>query len=216
MTQSAVESTGVSMAVEDEKEVDEQSLGFLRYWRHCFASDGKENTSAAGMFSSLEDREVTEDCLRVCKRAVVDIERFTNAEQKPSQPLKGLDENEIGFAELIGYCRKGPKPAVMKENPEYQDKISRLLSNMKTSELCSDDYTVTRDTPGLEVLKASGRNVFEAGEVIASGGSSQIVVDSEPGYFGIHKATSRGASAQLVASTKEGILSALVKKHYSS
>ena len=185
-----------------------------------------ENTNASGVSIDLEDeREVTKQCLRVCEDAKSYIESLSDRESSllPETPQNAVEENSFeaqlrtrqaldehrdGFTDTIGYLRKRLDLLIQDDDPEKGDERSRLQADINISKQCLDVCKVASEV--------SRQKVYRIGEVIAEGGSDQVVVTTLADLFDIKKALSKDSSAQLVGSMTAENLRYLTEKRYSS
>ena len=188
-----------------------------------------ENTNTSDLSIDLKDeREVTNQCLRICEDAKSYIESLTNREspllrEAPQNATeddmqnyfdaqlltrRALDVNGNTFAEIIGRLRERLECLVLNEGPRNDSERVRLQEDINSSKQC------------LEVCKVAGevarRKIYRIGEVIADGDSDQVVVTTLADLFDIKTAVSKGSSAQLVGSMTDDTLRNLTDKRYSS
>ncbi|KAJ5337479.1 uncharacterized protein N7506_005501 [Penicillium brevicompactum] len=188
-----------------------------------------DNTSASGSSVDLKDeREVTQQCIRICEDAKSYIASLSNRESSllqegPDSDAKvdgqgcseaqlltrqALDENRDNFEVIIGKLRDRLESLLLRNDPNDETERSRLLGDINASRQC------------LEICKmadeVSSRKVYRIGEVIADGDSDQVVVTTLADLFDIKKALFKDNSAQLVGSMTEDALRHLTEKRYSS
>ncbi|CAG8022163.1 unnamed protein product [Penicillium salamii] len=188
-----------------------------------------DNTSASGSSVDLKDeREVTQQCIRICEDAKSYIASLSNRESSllqegPDSDAKvdgqgcseaqlltrqALDENRDNFEVIIGKLRDRLESLLLRNDPNDETERSRLLGDINASRQC------------LEICKmadeVSSRKIYRIGEVIADGDSDQVVVTTLADLFDIKKALSKDNSAQLVGSMTEDALRHLTEKRYSS
>ncbi|KAK4943411.1 hypothetical protein LTR66_014611 [Elasticomyces elasticus] len=188
-----------------------------------------ENTSASGSSVDLKDeREVTQQCIRICEDARSYIASLSNRESSLLQEgldsdakddgqgcseaqlltRQALDENRDNFEVIIGKLRDRLESLLLRNDPNDETERSRLLGDINASRQC------------LEICKmadeVSSRKIYRIGEVIADGDSDQVVVTTLADLFDIKKALSKDNSAQLVGSMTEDALRHLTEKRYSS
>ena len=185
-----------------------------------------ENTNASGVSINLEDeREVTKQCLRICEDAKSYIKSLSDREssllpetaqnavrenffEAQLRTRQALDENRDSFAETIGYLRKRLDLLIQDDDPEKDNERSRLQADINISKQCLDVCKVASEV--------SHQKVYRIGEVIAEGGSDQVVVTTLADLFDIKKALSKDSSAQLVGSMTAENLQYLTEKRYIS
>jgi hypothetical protein len=185
-----------------------------------------ENTNPSGVSIDLEDeREVTNQCLRICEDARSYLESLSTRESSllPGAPQnvieensfeaqlrtrQVLDENRDSFAETIGHLRKRLEALVKDDDPEKENERLRLQADINISKQCLDVCKVAGEV--------SRQKVYRIGEVIAEGDSDQVVVTTLADLFDIKKALSRDGSAQLVGSMTAENLRYLTEMRYTS
>ena len=185
-----------------------------------------ETTNTSGVSVDLEDeREVTKQCLRICEDAKSYIESLSDRESSllPETPQNAVEENSFeaqlrtrqaldehrdSFAETIDYLRKRLDLLIQDDDPGKGDERSRLQADINISKQCLDVCKVASEV--------SRQKVYRIGEVIAEGGSDQVVVNTLADLFDIKKALSKDSSAQLVGSMTAENLRYLTEKRYSS
>lgn len=129
-----------------------------------------------------DEREVTKQCLHICKDTRYHIKSVTNQESSLLQngPQKApedeqkyfkaqtltrqvLNKNRDSFAMIIGQLRHRLESLVLKNNPSDEKERSCLLGDIDISKQC------------LEVCKAASKvtsqKVYRVGEMIANGNS---------------------------------------------
>ncbi|KIX04835.1 uncharacterized protein Z518_05706 [Rhinocladiella mackenziei CBS 650.93] len=180
--------SGVSIDLEDEREVTKQCL------RIC--------EDARSYIESLSDRESS--LLPETPQHAVEENSF----EAPSRTRQVLDESRDSFAETIGYLQKRLDLLVRDDDPEKDNERSRLLADINVSKQCLDVCKVASEV--------SRQKVYRIGEVIAEGDSDQVVVTTLADLFDIRKALSKDRSAQLVGSMTAENLQHLTEKRYSS
>lgn len=191
MTQFTVENTnasGISIDLEDEREVTKQCL------RIC--EDAKAHIESLSNGEPLLFQETSQNTLD------------RNSFEAQWRTRRALDENRDSFAETIGYLRKRLESLVKDEGPGNEMERLRLQSDINTSKQCLDICKVASEI--------SRQKVYRIGEVIADGDSDQVVVTTLADLFDIKKALSRGTSAQLVGSMTGEELRLLTEKRYGS
>ena len=180
--------SGVSINLEDEREVTKQCL------RVC--------EDAKSYIESLADRESS--LLPETPQNTVEENSF----EAQLRTRQALDEHRDSFAETIGYLRKRLDLLVQDDDPEKGNERSRLQADIKISKQCLDVCKVASEV--------SRQTVYRIGEVIAEGDSDQVVVTTLADLFDIKKALSKDSSAQLVGSMTAENLRYLTEKRYSS
>jgi hypothetical protein len=172
-----------------------------------------------------DEKEVTQQCLRICEDAGDYIASLTNQEcallhgsksadeniyEFEAQTLtrQALEENQDHFAMIISQLRGRLETLVLKNDPDDGNERSRLLNDINTSKQCLEVCRVASEV--------SSRKEYRVGEVIADGESDQVVVNTLADIFDVKKATSLGNSAQLVGSMTEEALRDLTEKRYNS
>jgi hypothetical protein len=181
-------SSGVSIDLEDEREVTKQCL------RIC--------EDARSYIESLSNRESS--LLPEAPQNVVEENSF----EAQLRTRQALDENRDSFAETIDHLRKRLESLVQNDDPEKDNERSRLQADINISKQCLDVCKVASEV--------SRQKVYRIGEVIADDDSDQVVVTTLADLFDIKKALSKGSSAQLVGSMTEENLRYLTEKRYSS
>lgn len=172
-----------------------------------------------------DEREVTEQCLRVCE----DAQAYLQAVSDRTSPLlhdptkiavqahsyeaqlrtnHALENSRDSFAQTIGHLSKRLESLVMDTNTSSSDERLRLQSDVEISKQCLDLCNMAAE--------ASRQKVYRIGEVIADGDSDQVVVTTLADLFDIGKALSRDKSAQLVGSMTTESLRHLTEQRYSS
>jgi STAND-like protein len=191
MTRLNIENTntsGVSIDLEDEREVTKQCL------RIC--------EDAKSYIESLSIRESS--LLPEAPQNAVEENSF----EAQFRTRQTLNENRESFAETIGHLRKRLESLVQNDGPEKDNERSRLQADIDISKQCLDVCKVASEV--------SRQKVYRIGEVIADGDSDQVVVTTLADLFDIKKALSKDSSAQLVGSMTEENLRYLTEKRYSS
>jgi hypothetical protein len=186
------------------------------------------NSNTSGLSIDLKDeKEVTKQCLRICKDARSYIESLSDRESTLLQEApqnadeedafeaqlrtrQALDKNLGHFVETIGHLQRRLDSLIMNEEPGpgNDDERLKLEADIDTSKQC------------LDVCKAASevtrQKVFRIGEVIADGSSDQVVVTTLADLFDIKKALSKDNSAQLVGSMDAESLRNVTDKRYGS
>jgi hypothetical protein len=191
MTRLNIENTntsGVSIHLEDEREVTKQCL------RIC--------EDARSYIESLSDRESS--LLSETPQNAVGENSF----EAQLRTRQALDENRDSFTETIDYLRKRLDLLIRDDTPEKDNERSRLQADINISKQCLDVCKVASEV--------SRQKVYRIGEVIAEGDSDQVVVTTLADLFDIKKALSKDSSAQLVGSMTAENLRYLTEKRYSS
>lgn len=185
-----------------------------------------EETKTPDIDIDLKDeREVTQQCLRICEDAKSYIESLTNRESSvlPNTPKnataedddtgtcfeaqlltrQALEENQNGFAETIHLLQKRLQSLILNKDRNNEERLG-LQEDIHISKQC------------LEVCKmaseVSHQKIYRIGEVVAEDDSDQVVVTTLADLFDIKKAMSKGNAAQLVGSMTEGALRHLADK----
>ena len=174
----------------------------------------------------LEDeREVTEQCLRVCEDARAYLQSVSErASPLLHEPTKvavhahsyeaqlrtnqALESSRDSFAQTMGHLSKRLESLVQDTNTYNSDERLRLQSDVEISKQCLDVCSMATEV--------SRQKVYKIGEVIADGDSDQVVVTTLADLFDIGKALSKDKSAQLVGSMTAESLRHLTEKRYSS
>lgn len=189
-----------------------------------------EETKTPDIDIDLKDeREVTQQCLRICEDAKSYIESLTNRESSvlPNTPKnataedddtgtcfeaqlltrQALEENQNGFAETIHLLQKRLQSLILNKDRNNEERLG-LQEDIHISKQC------------LEVCKmaseVSHQKIYRIGEVVAEDDSDQVVVTTLADLFDIKKAMSKGNAAQLVGSMTEGALRHLADKRYNN
>ncbi|OJJ79074.1 uncharacterized protein ASPGLDRAFT_70324 [Aspergillus glaucus CBS 516.65] len=176
-----------------------------------------EETKTPDIDIDLKDeREVTQQCLRICEDAKSYIESLTNRESSvlPNTPKnataedgdtgtcfeaqlltrQALEENQNGFAETIHLLQKRLQSLILNKDRNNEERLG-LQEDIHISKQC------------LEVCKmaseVSHQKIYRIGEVVAEDDSDT-------------KAMSKGNAAQLVGSMTEGALRHLADKRYNN
>ncbi|KAE8373861.1 hypothetical protein BDV26DRAFT_271021 [Aspergillus bertholletiae] len=188
-----------------------------------------DTTDTSAINLDLKDeRQVTQQCLRICQDAQSYIESLTNRESPLLQEASGstgkddtqklfeaqlltrqaLEENRDRFAEIIGHLGSRLETLVLDRNRGNNDDRLRLQEDINISMQC------------LEVCKVAGevsrQKIYRVGEAVADGDSDQVVVTTLADLFDVKKVLSTGNSAQLVGSMTEEALLNLTDKRYGS
>lgn len=180
--------SGVSIDLEDEREVTKQCL------RIC--------EDARFYIESLSDRE-SSLLPETSQNAVEDS--FFEAQLRTRQ---ALNANRDSFAETISHLRRRLESLIQDDNPEKDNERSRLQADINISKQCLDVCKVASEV--------SRQTVYRIGEVIAEGDSDQVVVTTLADLFDIKKALSKDNSAQLVGSMTAENLRYLTERRYGS
>ncbi|EXJ76645.1 uncharacterized protein A1O5_01153 [Cladophialophora psammophila CBS 110553] len=192
MTRLNIENTstsGVSIDLEDEREVTKQCL------RIC--------EDARSYIESLSDRESS--LLPEMPPNAVEENSF----EAQVRTRQALDDNRDSFAETITYLRKRLDLLIRDgDDSEKDNERSQLQADINISKQCLDVCKMASEV--------SRQKVYRIGEVIAKGNSDQVVVTTLADLFDIRKALSKDSSAQLVGSMAEENLRILTEKRYSS
>ena len=185
-----------------------------------------ENTTASSIRINLEDeREVTNQCLRICEdaRSYIDFlsDRESSLLEDPHQEASGrntfeaqlrtrqaFDENRESFAETINHLRRRLESLVQNGSVGNETERMRLESDISISKQCLEVCNVASEV--------SRQKVYRIGEVVADDNSDQVVVTTLADLFDIKKALSKGNSAQLVGSMTGDELRLLAEKRYCS
>ncbi|KAJ5166219.1 uncharacterized protein N7482_005000 [Penicillium canariense] len=190
-----------------------------------FAMD--EISASDSSIGLKDEKEVTQQCLRICEDARSYIESLSNRESSLLQEgpqnvnddgqsyfeaqlltRQALDKNRNSFAAIIDQLRTRLESLVLKNDPGDENERSRLLNDINTSKQCLEVCKVASEV--------STQKIYRIGEVIADGESDQVVVTTLADLFDIKKALSQGNSAQLVGSMSEDALLHLAEKRYAS
>ncbi|KAL4733494.1 hypothetical protein BDV11DRAFT_210170 [Aspergillus similis] len=177
---------------------------------------------------NLEDeREVTKQCLRICKDAKSFIESLTQRESAVLQEVpqnvtpddvqsrfeaqlltrQALDENRAGFTDIISRLQARLDSLVTNGDQSGKERLA-LQEDIQISRQCLEVCNMASEV--------SRQKVYRIGEVVADGDSDQVVVTTLADLFDIKKALSKGNSTQLVGSMTEAALLNLTDKRYSS
>jgi hypothetical protein len=178
-----------------------------------------ENTNASGASIDLEDeREVTEQCLRICQDASSYIKSLSDREssllqETPQSTVEGnafeaLDENRGSFVAATDLLRKRLEFLIQNDSPDKDKERSQLQADINVSKQCLEVCKVANEV--------SRQTVYRIGEVIAENDSDQVVVTTLADLFDVKKALSKDRSAQLVGSMTPENLQYLTEKRYSS
>jgi hypothetical protein len=188
-----------------------------------------ENKNASDISIDLKDeREVTNQCLRVCEEAKASIESLSNRESSllPEAPQNAVDDyvrdsfeaqlltrqaldgNRDSLAEIINRLQKRLESLVQNEDPGNNSERLRLQADISISKQCLDVCKVASEV--------SRQKIYRIGEVIAEDESDQVVVTTLADLFDIKKALSTGNSAQLVGSMTAESLRQLTEERYRS
>lgn len=172
-----------------------------------------------------DEREVTEQCLRVCEDAKAYLQSVSDraspllhdtakiAVQAHSYEAQlrtnhALETSRDSFAQTIGHLSKRLESLVQDTNTYTSDERLRLQSDVEISKQCLDLCSMATEV--------SRQKVYRIGEVIADGDSDQVVVTTLADLFDIGKALSKDKSAQLVGSMTTESLRHLSEQRYSS
>ncbi|KAJ5897141.1 hypothetical protein N7504_007429 [Penicillium tannophilum] len=169
-----------------------------------------------------DEKEVTNQCLRICEDAIHYIESLANREssilcQEPQDigednkfeaqilTRQVLNENQDSLATIIGQLRSRLETLVLKNDPDNESERSRLLSDINVSKQCLEVCKVASEV--------SNRKEYRDGEAVADGNSDQVVTTLGD-IFDVKKAFLTDSSAQLVGSMTEEALQDLTEKRY--
>ncbi|ETN40282.1 uncharacterized protein HMPREF1541_04558 [Cyphellophora europaea CBS 101466] len=172
-----------------------------------------------------DEREVTQQCLRICEDAKSYIKSIMDREStllpQPShdgdedQPFEArtrtrdaLNGNQDKFAETIDYLRTRLDVLLQQGDVGNDAERSRLQADIDLSKQCLDVCKVASEV--------SRQTVYRIGEVIAEGDSDQVVVNTLADLFDIKKAFAKDNAAQLVGSMTAESLRDLADKRYGS
>jgi hypothetical protein len=182
-------------------------------------------TNSSSTVDLKDEKEVTQQCLRICEDAGDYIASLATQEcallhgsksadesnhhfEAQTLTRQVLDENQDNFAFIISQLRSRLETLVLKNDPNDGNERSRLLNDINTSKQCLEVCRVAS--------QVSNRKEYRVGEVIADGESDQVVVNTLADIFDVKKASSLGNSAQLVGSMTEEALRDLTEKRYNS
>ncbi|KAJ5982788.1 hypothetical protein N7451_012888 [Penicillium sp. IBT 35674x] len=181
------------------------------------------NTTSSLGLNLKDEKDITEQCIRICEDASHCLASLANQEsylfQGPqnagnnNRPFEAqnltqqvLDENQENFGTIINRLRDRLKTLVLKNDPGDENERSRLLSDINVSKQCLEICKVASEVPN--------RKEYRVGEVVADGESDQVVVNTLADLFDVKKALSLRNSAQLVGSMTEEALRDLTEKRF--
>ena len=173
-----------------------------------------------------DEREVTEQCLRICQDAQSYFESLAHRDapllQGASQgnstkclqdkfeaqllTRQALDDNQASFVKIITRLRERLESVVVDGDPAER---SRLQEDIQASKQC------------LEVCKlasseVNNQKIHIIGEVVADGESDHVVVTTLADMFNVGKTMSKNKSALLVGSMSDDALIKLSHDRYNS
>jgi len=187
------------------------------------------NTTSSDPSINLQDeREVTQQCLRICQDAESFLEslqgRQPSSRSGAAPQLAGivqkqfeaeletnqiLDESRRSFAQSITHFQQRLSSINSANGPERDRLVSQLQEDISVSRQC------------LEVCKEASqqvhyRKIHTIGEVIADDDTDQIVVTTLADLFDVRRVFAKNRGAQLVGSMSDETLQILSKDRYSS
>lgn len=187
-----------------------------------------QDVSASDTSIDLKDeRAVTEQCLRVCKRASSYIESLAaeeatllndlgedkinddtqdafEAQMLIRQAFKNSQNNFLGVIDRLVDRLQG---AVEEKDFGNKDERLRLQEDISMSKQCLDVCQMAS--------QISRQKVYRVGEAVAEGESDQMVVTTLSDLFDVKRALAKDRSAQLVASLTPENFEQVVQKRYS-
>lgn len=175
-----------------------------------------------------DERAVTQQCLRICKNASSYIESLANREstllqdgrqndtedsfrddlQAQELTRQAINTSQASFLRVINCLGERLQSMVLNKGAGDENERSRLQEDINISKQC------------LQVCKVAGeissQRIHKIGEAIAEDDSDQVVVTTFADLFDVRKASSKGRSAQLVATLTPENFDHVVEKRYSS
>ncbi|OAQ58982.1 hypothetical protein VFPPC_11477 [Pochonia chlamydosporia 170] len=187
-----------------------------------------EDTSTTGVTVDLNDeREVTQQCLRICEDARTFIENLTNRESTllhdapPAASDDGqscfeaqlltrqaLDDNRDRLAAISGRLQERLQSLLLDDGPQRDEERLKLQEDINISKQCLEVCKVAKEV--------SHQKIYRIGEVVADGDSDQVVVTTLADLFDVKKALSKGNSVQLIGSMTDETLQHMAEKRYNS
>ncbi|KAH6885016.1 hypothetical protein B0T10DRAFT_409470 [Thelonectria olida] len=194
-----------------------------------FTTTSRESVGASDTSINLKDeREVTEQCLRICEDARSYIESLTELPRsKERQPLpifandstdqfeaqvlarETLDQNRDSFSQTIGRLRERLESLTSGETPVNDREILRLQEHLETSKQCLEVCKMASD-------QVAHRKVYTIGEATVDGDSDQVLITSLSDLFNVRKASSTNRSAQWLGFVTDETAQRVSADRYSS
>lgn len=172
-----------------------------------------------------DERAVTKQCIRVCEDAKSYMDALISRE---SSMLPQLSYNESDHVEASFEAQRETSRVFAENQNRVAELIDHLHGRLRSlvdrpandpdRTKLQEDINISRQC--LEVCKTaseiSRQKIYRVGEVIADGGSDQVVVTTLADLFDVRKASSKGNSAQLVGSMTTEDLRHLTEERYRS
>lgn len=187
------------------------------------------SSKGSGTSIDLDDeKQVTEQCLRICENARSYMESLTDREpslqdqtliNSTTDPMdrfeaqlltrKALENNRDGLVETIGRLRERLESLNTDGSPETDRERRRLEDDIGVWKQCLDLCKQVSS-------EVSQQKIYRIGEVVADGDSDQVVVTTLADLFDVKKALSKGRSAQLIGSMSDETLRQMSADRYGS
>lgn len=174
-----------------------------------------------------DERDVTEQCLRICEDAKVYIDSLQDRspslgdvsheatpfvyDQFQAQLLtrQTLNENRTRLVDAITRLQLQLDSMVSNDSQIREEERARLQEDVSVSKQCLEVCKEASD-------QMSRQKIHTFGEVIAEGDSDQVVVTTLADLFDIRKARASGRAAQLLGSMTDETLQKMSENRYSS
>jgi hypothetical protein len=185
-----------------------------------------EKTNSPGIGINLKDeREVTQQCLRVCEDARSYVVSLSEKEsillQTPSQDASHedsfeaqertrqfLDQTLQSIAATMIFLQKRLEKVIQNDGPENDSERMRLQADIDISKQCLNVCEVASEI--------SRQKVYRVGEVIAGEDSDQVVANTLSDLFDVKRAVAKDRAAQLITSTTDESLRHIATARYGS
>jgi Fungal N-terminal domain of STAND proteins len=188
-----------------------------------------DSTTESNTEIDLQDeREVTKQCLRICKDAKSYLIALQDQESslldEPTQDTvdsprnqfeaqlsvnRGLSEARDKLAEIIGRLQERLDTMDQNTGPERDFEKSRLEEEINMQKQC---LAVCKRVSN----QVADRKIHTFGEIIAEGDSDQMVITTLADLFDVKKAWSKTNSSQMIGSTTEEALIKISADRYKS
>ncbi|KAF2158405.1 hypothetical protein M409DRAFT_71661 [Zasmidium cellare ATCC 36951] len=172
-----------------------------------------------------DEKEVTRQCLNVCEEARTYLQNLSTGTasllheaprdagqdhfyEAQVQTRQALNETQDRLAQTSSDLSRRLHALVSDPASEHSEERMKLQSDIEISKQCLGVCNAASEV--------SRQKIYRVGEVIADGGSDQVVATTLADLFDVGKAVSKNNSAQLVAYLTDEGLRHLTEKRYSS
>jgi hypothetical protein len=175
-----------------------------------------------------DEREATNQCLRICKDAKSYLEALQDQEsslldgttqeivdsprnqfEEQLSMTRDLSEARDKSAEIVGRLQERLDTMGQNGGPERDLERSRLQGEINMQKQCLEAYKRVSN-------RVADKKVLTFGELIAEGNSDQMGITTVADYFDVKKAWSKTNSAQMFGSTTEKALISISADRYGS